>query len=211
MAGRLVLFGGTFDPVHFGHLIIARAVAERLGFERITLVPTACPPHKQAAVASPADRMAMLDLATRDDPLFDICGLELGRGGMSYTFDTVQALMDRHGSDCRVCLVIGADMLGSLPAWHRAEELVRTVRIVVAYRPGWQVDAAGATRLLAEQFSTDAARQMRVEFVETMLVDISSSLIRQRVRDQLPIRYLTPVSVVSYIHEHGLYRDSARS
>ena len=107
----LVLFGGSFDPVHHGHLIVARAVAELRGFNRITLVPAAQSPHKRDAHASAEHRLAMLRLAVEDDELFDICDSEVKRSPPSYSIDTVEALRSQHGGDVELHWVIGADML----------------------------------------------------------------------------------------------------
>ena len=141
MPDRIVLFGGTFDPVHHGHLIVARALAEARGYDRITLVPSASPPHKAPACAPAADRLAMLHLAVEAERLFDVCDVELRREGASYTFDTVAELASRLEAPGRVHLVLGADMLADLPHWHRADELVRLVEFVVAVRPPWHDNA----------------------------------------------------------------------
>lgn len=205
MPRRIALFGGTFDPVHFGHLVTARAIAEECGFERITLVPSASPPHKTGAAGSSAQRLAMLQLAIRDDPQFEICRLEIARPGPSYTFDTLQALIGEHGPDCELSWIIGLDMLEELHKWHCAEEVVDLAQIVVAARPPWQQQAARLLKRLAKHFGADQIDGIRQSFVSTPLLDISSSDIRQRVGDGLSIRYLVPDNVRCYIEDQGLY------
>ncbi len=205
MPRRIALFGGTFDPVHFGHLVIARAIAEECGFERITLVPAASPPHKAGTAASADQRLAMLQLAIRDDPLFEISRLEILRGGASYTFDTLQALTAEHGADCELSWIIGLDMLEELHKWHRAQEVTDLAQIVVAARPPWQNQAAKLLKRLAKHFSAETVDAISQSFVSTPLLDISSTDIRRRVAEGLSIRYLLPDSVRCYIEDRGLY------
>ena len=209
MAKKLALFGGTFDPVHFGHLITARAVAEQCGFERITLVPTASPPHKHGDRAASRHRLAMLNLAIREDDLFEVCELELARAGPSYTYQTIQALRSQHGDEAELYWLIGADMLDGLQSWHHAKEVVDLAQLVVAARPPWQARCEELLAGLAEHFSRGQLARIRRFFLPTPLIDISSSQIRQRVGDRLSIRYLVPEAVASYIDQHGLYRQDA--
>ena len=208
MTQPLVLFGGTFDPVHFGHLLTARAVAESLGLERITLMPTAVPPHKREANASSEDRLAMLRLAIHNDPLFDLCMLEIDRPGPSYTIDTVEALIaDR--SDCEVSLVVGADMLEGLGRWHRSGELLKKVKLIVACRPNTE-DVDRLEGILARELG-GAATGVSAVAVSTPMIEISSTDIRRRVGRGLPIRYLTTDEVVAYIADSGLYTAADRA
>ena len=204
MPERIVLFGGTFDPVHHGHLIIARAVAEQCGFDRITLVPTASPPHKPVAGASAADRMEMLRLATEGDGLFEVSRMEIDRHGPSYTIDTLAALR-RQGEQAELVLLMGADMLEDLPKWHRADEVVEQARIVVAARPPWQDRMDATLARLRGRFSDEIVQRLRDSVVGTPLIDISSTAIRRRVSLGESILYLTPPSVVRYIADRGLY------
>jgi len=206
VADRIVLFGGTFDPVHHGHLIVARAVAERCGYRRITLVPSARPPHKQVASASAADRLAMLRLATEGEALFEIRDIELRREGASYTFDTLQAFRRQAGKDVELHLVVGADMLADLPNWHRSTEVVDLARFVVAARLPWHRRMDEVLAALRGRFSPSAVDRLSAAVVETPLIDISSTEIRRRVAAGLPIRYLVPDLVRKYIERRGLYR-----
>jgi nicotinate-nucleotide adenylyltransferase len=207
MAEKVALFGGTFDPVHHGHLITARAVAEATGMARITLVPTACPPHKRAAGASSADRLAMLRLAVKDDALFDLCMLELRRPGPSYTIDTVETILAERGPTCQVSVIVGADMLEGVASWHRADELLRMVTLVVACRPGAQ-DGGNAAAVLSGALGGKEAAGVSMVSVATPLLEVSSSDIRRRIAEGRSIRYLTPDNVLCYIQENGLYRPS---
>jgi len=205
MAERLVLFGGTFDPVHHGHLITARAVAEKGGFDRITFVPAYRPPHKPSAVASVEDRLEMLRLAISGETVFDVTNIEIQRGGPSYTRETLCAL-GRRGGDVQIFWVIGADMLEDLPRWHRVEEVLEMARIVVAARPGW-VEKLGETfDRLEERFGTNRVKELRESVLMTPLIDISSSDIRRRLANHRSIRFLVPEAVEAYIRRCGLYR-----
>jgi nicotinate-nucleotide adenylyltransferase len=207
MAGDMCLFGGTFDPVHHGHLIVARAVAERLGFGCITLIPANHPPHKPPAHASAADRLAMLKLAVKGDKLFDVCDLEIKRKGASYTLDTLQALRKQAGEGTLHWL-IGVDSLADLPHWHRVEEVLELARILVAARPMEGARAEDALAGLASKLDDRHIRRLRDSLLPTPLIDISSTDIRRRVRAGQPIRYLLPDAVARYIADHRLYQDA---
>lgn len=201
---RIGLFGGSFDPVHVGHLVVCRAVAEQLRFDRVYLVPAAVPPHKMAMdLALPAHRLEMLQRAIQGEPLFEVCDFELHRPGPSYTILTVQEFRRRFGGSAELFWLIGADSLLDLPNWYQAEELVDLCRIVTAARPGWDVpDLSGLSR----RFRPDQVERLRAGILQTPRIDISSSQVRRRVAQGLSIRYLVPEAVAEYISEHGLYR-----
>lgn len=209
MAERIVLFGGTFDPVHVGHLIVARSVAEHLGFERILLVPSASPPHKTSACASADHRLAMLRLAIEGEGLFDVCEVELSRArsGASYTIDTIEAFRRRHGPEAEIHLIIGADMLEDLPQWFRASQVVDSARIVVALRPPWDQRIDEIFEAIERRFGPERRRRIRGDVIGVPLLEISSSQIRSRVHAGRSIRYLVPESVRKYIEQLGLYRQ----
>ena len=203
MNERIVLFGGTFDPVHNGHLISARAIAEQRGYNRITLVPSARGPHKGPAAASDADRLAMLELAITGEDLFDISRVELERPAPSYTYDTLQDI--RAGGDTAIELVIGADMLEDLPNWYRADDVVEMARFVIAVRPPWHEKLDSIAACLAERFGKKAAADLVADVCTTPLIDISSSDIRERLGSGLSIRNMVPDAVGEYIVSRGLY------
>ena len=203
-----MLFGGTFDPVHHGHVIVARAVAEQGGYQRVILVPAARPPHKRQPEAPAADRLAMLELAVEGESLFDICRLELERPGPSYTYDTLCRLREQHGRKTELHLLIGADMLEEFPTWHRAQEVLETTELVVAARPGWEGRLAPVLEGLGRKLGKEKAEKTRRSILSTPLIDISSTEIRRRVRRGLSIRYLTPYPVVDYIKSQRLYAGS---
>ena len=206
MGEELALFGGTFDPVHFGHLITARAVAEQCRFERITFVPAASPPHKPPARADTEHRLGMLELAIRDEGLFDICRLEIDRTGPSYTLDTLEELRRQHGPRTKIHWIIGADMLEGLPTWHRVQGVLVLAEIIVAARPPWQQRLPAILNGLTRELGTGQVERIKQAMIDTPLINISSSMIREKVANAQPITDLVPELVNTYIREHCLYR-----
>ncbi len=204
MGKRIVCLGGSFDPVHNGHLIVARAVAEARGYQRVMIVPAATPPHKPAARATGRRRVEMLRLATAGDELFEVNEIELRREGPSYTLDTVCQLRGRAG-DVEVHWIVGTDMLADLPKWHRAPEVIAEATIVTAARPGWNDRIEDILSDLADHFGAEAVEGIRAGVVRTPLIEISSTDIRRRVRAGLSVRYMVPEPVEVYIAEQGLY------
>lgn len=197
---RRLILGGSFNPIHHGHLLCSRTVAEQAGFDRIVLLPSGQPPHKppDAMVAAAAHRAAMTQLAVQGDPLFEVDDLELARAGPSYTIDTVRTLAARGKAE--IHWLIGADMLLFLPHWHRWAELLREVRFLVMARPGWTIDWT----LLPRE-----CQALQANVIPVPQVDISASDIRRRVLAGLPIEYLTPPAVCRYIHDHQPWRLNA--
>jgi nicotinate-nucleotide adenylyltransferase len=194
---KVLCFGGTFNPIHSGHLICARAVAEAGGFQRVLLVPSAHPPHKRQSpdIASAAHRLRMCRLAAAEQPeLFAVSDLELKRPAPSFTLQTVRELKRRGMQN--VHWLIGADMLADLPNWHRIGELVREVTFVIMARPGWRLDWRSLPSNLCA---------LRHNVVEAPLVDISATGIRKRAREGLSLAWLVPPSVATYLKRHRLY------
>jgi nicotinate-nucleotide adenylyltransferase len=206
---RRLCFGGSFNPIHFGHLGCARAAAERLGYGRVVLIPTGRPPHKRtpqdtATLADAPDRLAMCRLATGAEPdgLFEVDEVEIGRAELSYTVDTANALK-QHGwgdpqSGGKIAWLIGADQLNDLPRWHRPMDLLREVHFVIMARPGFTLEWP----LLPEPF-----QKLQSQVVEVPQIDISATTIRERVARGESIDELTPAPVVQYIHAHHLYQS----
>lgn len=206
MSDRLIFFGGSFDPVHHGHLIVARAVAEQLGFDRVVLVPAGHSPHKIKIYASAADRLAMLKLAVEGQSIFEVSDVELVRPGPSYTIDTLQEFRLRH-AHARLAWIIGADMLADLPKWRQAKELVEQFELVIAARPGNGEKLEKALANMEQAFGPQRTARIRQSVAPTPLIDVSSTDIRDRLARGKSIAYLVPPSVNRYIDEHGLYRS----
>src|SRR4051794_1615010 len=201
LAMNRLCFGGSFNPIHHGHLLVARAVAEARGFDRVVLIPSAQPPHKpdSAEVAPAEQRLAMCRLAIEasadSTDLFEVSDIELGRAGPSYTIDTAR-ILTRQGLG-PVYWLIGGDTLPQLPTWHEPQALLREVRFIIIDRPEcpiiWQA--------LAPEYQA-----LQAGVVAAPMIDISATDIRVRVAAGRSIDYLTPQPVVSYIREQGLYR-----
>jgi nicotinate-nucleotide adenylyltransferase len=194
----LLCFGGSFNPIHNGHLQCSRIVAGLRGFDRVMLIPSAQPPHKarQSDVASATDRLALCQLAAEGDPLFEASDIELRRNGPSYTIDTVRELKSRGYR--HISWLIGADMLMIFPKWHQARELMQEATMLVMARPGVEL----AWNKLPEEF-----RRLQQNQVEAPLIDISATEIRRRIRAGESIDDLTPPRVAAYIREHRLYLE----
>lgn len=205
MAAKIAFFGGTFDPVHHGHLIVARAVAEQGGFDSVMLVPTCQPPHKAAARANPRQRLAMLTMAVEGEPLLGVCPVELERPGPSYTYQTLETLRERYGAETALHWVVGADMLEELHLWRRIERVLELAGLVVAVRPPWDRRIEELLGRLAGRLGAEAAGRVRAGVVSTPLLDISSTEVRGRILRGASVRYLVPEGVEGYIRRERLY------
>ncbi len=209
---RIALFGGSFNPVHVGHLAIVEAALDGLRLDGVILVPCAVPPHKDVSGLAPArDRVAMLRLAIRGRPGLGISDVELRRKGPSYTLHTVEAVREamrraRGGRRRRdaLYLIVGADMLKDLPNWYRAKRLIRLARVAAAGRPGWSLTAL--RRPLARAFGAAFVRALERNRFDAPLLPVSSTAIRRRVRAGRPVRGLVPDAVAAHIRRRRLYR-----
>jgi nicotinate-nucleotide adenylyltransferase len=215
--GAVGLFGGTFDPVHFGHLRPALECLEALGLSELRLIPAAVPPHRAAPVAKPEQRLAMLRLAVADQPGFVVDARELQRPGPSYTVDTLRELRAELGDARPLCLLLGTDAFLGLPGWHEWQALPELAHLVVMLRPGFQANGllergGDAIRALLKTRGVDtpAALQARpagtVWLQPVTSLDISATAIRANIAAGGSVRYLLPDAVWRYIEENGLYR-----
>ena len=187
--------GGTFDPIHFGHLLAAERAREAADLDEVRFMPTFAPPHKTPLPhASPEDRLAMVRLAIADHPQFRLETAELERGGVSYSYDTAKLLTEREPEN-RWFWIVGGDMVLYLPRWHRIESLAEMVTFLGVTRPGFTVTAGAIPEPLRK----------RVELIEMPEIGFSSSDIRERRSRGLSIRYAVPEPVRIYIEERGLY------
>jgi nicotinate-nucleotide adenylyltransferase len=200
-AQRVGVLGGTFDPVHLGHLILAEEARWALGLDRLLLMPAAQPWRKAERDVTPAaHRLAMLRLAVADNPDFDVSTIEVDRGGPTYTVETLAALRSEVGESVELVFILGEDALLDMPHWRDPAGILRLARLGVAARPGGApVDLAALERSLPGVGE-------RMQVVPMPLVEISSTDIRRRVREGGTIRYLVPRPVQEYIVGRGLYR-----
>lgn len=199
---RIGLMGGTFDPVHYGHLVTAEEARCQFGMEKVIFIPAGKPPHKtRKNISQPRHRLEMTWRAVGSNPDFTVSDQEIKREGLSYTVDTIQAFREQYeGWD--IYFITGADAVLEILTWKKVEELLRKCCFVAASRPGFRLESMGEelTRLPAECTG-------RIKTLEVPALAISSTNIRQRVRDGRPIRYLLPEAVKDYIYRHGLYTD----
>ncbi len=198
---RIGLLGGTFDPPHLGHLVVAQEAAWRLQLGQVLFLPARQNPLKAGEpVTSAEHRRRMVELAIADNHLFALSTADLERPAPSYTVDLLRRLRAERGAGAALYFLMGADILPELPRWHQPEELLALATLVAVNRPGWP--RPHASRLERE---LPAARG-RILVLSAPGVDISSTQLRERVRAGQPIRYLTPPAVEGYVAEQGLYR-----
>jgi nicotinate-nucleotide adenylyltransferase len=199
---RIGILGGTFDPVHNGHLYITNALRAALDLERVVWVPAGRPPHKTGQiVSSDRDRLAMLELALAGSATDQISTIDIERSGPSYTADTLEILAERF-APARLFFLMGEDSLRDLPTWHDPERLLKAAELAVAARPEVDADLESVMRRVPTV-------QGRVHLIPTKEVAISSSDIRRWVGEHQSIQGLVPAAVEAYIRDHGLYMQQA--
>lgn len=206
------LFGGTFDPIHYGHLRMALEFQQRLGFSEMRLLPCHLPPHREAPGRSSADRAAMVRLAVAECPQLSVDERELQRDQPSYTVDTLAQLREELGADVSLCWCVGMDSLVTLNRWHRWRELLDHAHLVVAGRPGWCPPQQGEVAEWLRQHQQDASALHRaprgsVVLVEQTMLDISATAIRRMLAGGESTRFLLPESVRRYIEENHLFNS----
>ena len=210
------IFGGTFDPIHYGHLRTAYETRAKLGFDEVRFVPCANPPHRQTAVTLSEIRLRMLEAAVAAEPGFVIDERELARPGPSYTVDTLSSLREDLPDEA-LCLLLGMDAFLDLPSWHEWERLLELAHIVVAHRPGWQVPREGALGRLLEQSRTahrhdlERARAGRIHIESVTQLEVSSTELRRSIRAGIAPKYLLPESVWRIIVETNCYAQQAET
>jgi len=210
------LFGGTFDPIHYGHLKPVEILANQIGLQRVTIMPNNVPPHRPQPEASAAQRKMMLELAIADKPLFQLDERELRRDSPSYTAQTLQEWRAEQGPETPLAFIIGQDSLLTFPGWYQYQTILENSHVIVCRRPGY------ALTMKEEQHQQwlDAHLTYQVEdlhtlpdgkifLAETPWFDISATLIRQRLQQGLPCDEMLPLSVLRYIRQQGLYQKSS--
>jgi len=203
--GHIGILGGTFNPIHLGHLFLGRAAAEAFGLDTVLLLPCNVSPFKRGKSdqASGEDRLEMVRLSAEGDPLFEPCALDLEREGVSYAIDTVIALRARRPGD-RFSFILGMDSLRELSHWHRIGEMLALCDVITVARPG--IDAAITGAELA--FPAEIRARLLAGVIPGRLCDVSSSEIRRRIAEGKSIRYLVCPAVEAYIRSHALYAVS---
>ena len=193
---KVGIMGGTFDPIHHGHLVAASEVAHLYGLDEVVFVPTGRPWQKSRGDIAPAEhRYLMTVIATAENPTFRVDRIEIDRQGPTYTLDTLRELRSSYGPDVELYFITGADALGAILSWHNVDELFHLAHFVGCNRPGHHLSDTGLP-------------EGKVSLVEVPALAISSSECRERVRKGEPIWYLVPDGIVRYVNKTGLYLES---
>lgn len=188
------IYGGSFDPPHIGHLILAEYAGEQLGLQEVLFIPSSVPPHKQGVSMTPPEhRLAMVRLATERNPRFVVSDSEIRRGGVSYTVETIEELHRERPGDA-LFFLLGADNLRDFDTWRNPQRILELVTLVVMTRPGFTI--AG----------TKYASSAQVRTLDVPDIEVASRDIRRRVQQGQSIQYLVPSAVQDYIRQHRLYR-----
>ena len=206
--GRVLLFGGTFDPIHVGHLILARHMMEKILADKVIFIPAAEPPHKTVRnITASNHRLRMVELAIEGQEDFEVSNVELTRSGPSYSYDTVKHFYDQAKQQQKysdLWWMIGTDTLLELGTWHRTRDIMDMCTFAIARRHGCSEGMAFID--LAQVFDEDLIGLLREGIVEIPCIDISSTDIRKRMADGLSVKYMMPDKVLDYINEHFLYQ-----
>jgi nicotinate-nucleotide adenylyltransferase len=187
---KIGILGGTFNPIHLGHLILAEEAMHKLNLDKIIFVPTYLPPHKDNSDIAPAkDRFKMVKLAIKDNRRFSVSDIEIKRKGKSYTIDTIKEFKKIYPQD-ELYFICGSDLLNYLDSWKDLDEVLKLINFIVATRPGYPLDKIPA----------------HIQRIDIRAIDISGFAIRQAIKNKKPFRYLLPEAVYRYINKKGLYR-----
>ncbi len=214
---HLAIFGGTFNPVHYGHLRGAEAVLANTQADKALFIPVSTPPHKDQTSLVPAvHRVEMLRLAIEGNPAFALSTMEVDRGGVSYTIDTLTEIFDTYSPRPEVSLVIGTDSFNEFSSWHRYLEIIELANLVVIGRAGMElkeisevlpVELAGSFCYDSKDDVFKSPEGRFIKFLDSASVDISSSMIRDLIARGEGLKHLMPDKVIDYIKENGLYRE----
>lgn len=191
---KLCLFGGTFDPPHLGHLVIAETIKESECFDRILFIPASNPPHKKSHISPIKNRLEMLRLALKDNKHFDVSDIDIERGGVSYSIETIKESKDKFNihSD-NLYFLIGSDSLLDFNRWNKYESILDECKVIVALRPGFRPSRIDPNIL------------SKIQFANIPQIEVSASDIRRRIRNGSTVRYMVSDPVMKYILEKGLY------
>jgi nicotinate-nucleotide adenylyltransferase len=198
---RIGVLGGTFDPIHYGHLAAAEEARVKLNLGKVLFAVAGLPPHKLDEEVTPVEhRVAMVRLGIASNPHFEISLVDVDRPGPSYTVDTISILQEKWGQNAEFFFVMGLDSLVDVPAWHQPRRLIQLCHLVAVARPGFEADMSQLEEAIPGISS-------RMDIINMPEVDISSSDLQLRVREGLPIKYQVPEEVERYIREHELYQQ----
>lgn len=210
------ILGGTFDPIHYGHLRLAEELAGTLRLDQVRIIPSGTPPHRSAPGASAEHRLAMAERAAAGNERFVVDGREVRRSGPGYTFDTLAELRAEAGSSRPLVLIVGADAFLEFATWHRWHEIFGLAHVAVAHRPGYPLERWSermpqplsreyAARLMQQPLATHLSPAGGIVVVPFTALEISATAVRDMLRARVSPRYLIPDSILEYIHIHRLY------
>ena len=202
---RIGILGGTFDPIHYGHLFITEEARVRIPLERVLFVPAAQPPHKaRTTITAPEHhRLRMVELAIASNPYFEVSMVDIDRPGPHYSVDMLALLQEEYGPQTQFYFIMGLDSLSEIPTWHEPARLLELCHLAVASREGYGADLQALEKTLP-------GISARTLLLDTPELEISSTDIERRIKEGLPIKYLLPEAVEEYIYAHRLYLDPAR-
>ena len=195
---KIGIFGGAFNPVHYAHLAGADQVRERLGLDKVVFVPSGIAPHRKIMGAEPHERYEMVSLAIRGNRRFEISDIEIKNNGSkdkpAWSIDTAELLAKKYGRKTALYFIVGSDEALALSSWKESEKLLNLVRFVVMTRPGYEIG------------KLSGGLKKRLKVINITALDISASVLRERIKKGLSVKYLVPPPVEAYIRKHGLYR-----
>ena len=202
---KIGIMGGTFNPVHHGHLVTAQEALDQFGLDEVIFIPTGDPPHKiEDLLAHAEDRYLMTVISTSSNSSFFVSRVEIDRTGKSYTIDTVKELRKIYGSGSELYFITGADAILEILTWKNTREIVTLTKFIAATRPGY--DLSKIKELKTTLFDSEDKADRRIFIMEIPALAISSTNIRQRIKNGRPVNYLVPEGVNNYILKHGLYK-----
>ena len=201
MAERIGVFGGSFNPIHIGHLVIAEAARQEFKLEKVLFIPTGDTPNKTMHHIDKYARCRMVELAVEDNPFFAVSHMELERKGPSYTVDTIRILQEQM-KNAEFYFIAGTDAVADLPAWRYNKELLEACHFICASRPGNEDKLRETVRYFGDLGLS------RIHFLRTPELEISSTILRGFIRADRSVRYLMPDAVIRYIHDHQLYKGT---
>jgi nicotinate-nucleotide adenylyltransferase len=201
------IFGGTFNPIHYGHLIVAEEIRAKHNLDKVVFVPAHLPPHKDPTdLVDARQRSIMVHLATVGNPCFEVSEFEIDRGGRSYSIDTVRHFSQVYGEGTQLYFIVGADLLMEIPTWKNISALLKLCRFIAVPRPGFDAGKIFNYKMLGSSSQEGDSKLLENVIVENISTsDISSTEIRQKVREWKSIKYLVPEPVEQYIHNQKLY------
>lgn len=213
MKKGIALFGGTFDPIHIGHLQSALEVQQHLNLLAVRLIPSYIPPHRESLGCEAKQRLVMVNIAVQNNPALEVDDREIRRQGPSYTFDTLKSIRDEVGPEVALIMVLGLDSFITLSTWYRWRDLFGCAHILVLDRPGWRwTIAAELQAMISARMVDDATCLLQesaglVARIQTTQLNISATDIRMRLKQQQPVGYLLPDAVSQFIKEKGIYQQ----